>query len=223
MSASIALASERISVSHPRRHLRCLVLANLVAACNSAPPPAPPQQDGTGARTGASLWAHAGRRPDVVDAAERLVAQIARSTDPGDRVTDGRKAGLSAALLLGPLAEADTVVTGRVSEVRYGGLASDGVRQPITVVSLSVTGVVRGQPPAAPLEYWTWSEGSAAPPVGAEILVGLLSRRGAAETHMLSSPGALFEVRAGALELPGLRLETEHVARSLAELEGGRP
>jgi hypothetical protein len=223
MSGSNALASERISVLHPRRHRLCLVLAGLVSACNSAPPPAPPPQDATGARTGASLWAHASRRPDIVDAAVRLVAEIARSTDPRDRVSDGRKAGLSAVLLLGRLTEADTVVTGRVSDVRHGGFASDGVRRSMTVVSLSITGVVRGQPLAAPLEYWTWSEGSAAPPVGAEILVGLRSRRGAAETHMLSSPGALFAVRAGSVELPGLRLETEHVARSLAELEGGRP
>jgi len=223
MSASMASSGERISVSHPRRHRLWLVLAGMAGACNSAPPPEPPPQDSAGARTGASLWTHADRRPDVVDAAERLVARIARSTDPRDRVSDGRKAGLSAALLLGPLADADTVVTGRVSDVRPGGLASDGVRQSITVVSLSVTGVLRGQPLAAPLEYWTWSEASAAPPVGAEVLVGLRSRRGAAETHMLSSPGALFAVRAGALELPGLRLETENVARSLAELEGGRP
>ncbi|HTE50912.1 MAG TPA: hypothetical protein VK698_08590 [Kofleriaceae bacterium] len=227
MSSLIAPVSGPASVFHLKRQLWWLALGGLVtAACNSAQPPqqqpAPPPSNATGARDGASLWVQASQRPDAVDAAARLVAAIARSTDVVDRVSDGRKAGLSAALLLGPLAEADTVVTGRVTGVRRGGVTSEGVRRPITVVSLSVTGVVRGQPPAA-LEYWTWREGSAEPTAGAEVLVGLRSRRPDAETHMLWSPGAQFAVRGGTLELAGLRLGTEHVARSLAELEGGRP
>jgi len=194
------------------------------AACDSGPPPAteaPPPPDGRRVEAGARLWADSDARPEVVAAAEKLVAEIA--TGPGGRVTDGGKAGLSAALLLGALAESDTVVTGRVRKVRQSSLPREGVRSPITVVSLSVASVLRGRRAGAELEYWAWSEGSAVPSVGADIMVGLLSRRGEAETHMLRSPGAVFSLRGGALDLPGIRIAATDVARSLAALEAGRP
>ncbi len=97
---------------------------------------------------------------------------------------------------------------------------ADGGR--FEIVSMTVADVVRGQPDTS-LEYWTWSDGSVVPPVGAEILVGLRSARPGAKSHMLWSRGAQFAARNDALELPGLRLGTESVARSLSELEGGRP
>jgi len=219
MSGFFAAANEQIPVLHPKRLTLYLMLAG-VAACNA--PAEQPDQDGAGARAGASLWADADQRPEVVDAAARLVAEIARSGDAGDRVSDGRKAGLAAALLLGSLAEADTVVSGRVTRVRRGHATGDGGQRPVEIVSMSVADIVRGQP-ATPLEYWTWSDGSAVPPVGAEVLVALRSPRPAAKSHMLWSRGAQFAVRNGSLELPGLRLGIETVARSLSELEGGRP
>jgi hypothetical protein len=219
MSGFFASAKQQIRVLHPKRLTLYLVLAG-VAACNV--PPEQPDQGGAGARAGARLWVDADQRPEVVDAAARLVAEIARSGVASDRVSDGRKAGLSAALLLGSLADADTVVTGRVTRIRRGRATGDGGQRPVEIVSMSVGEIVRGQP-ATPLEYWTWSDGSAVPPVGAEVLVGLRSPRPAAKSHMLWSRGAQFAVRNGALELPGLRLGTETVARSLSELEGGRP
>jgi hypothetical protein len=208
-------------VSHRWRAPWNAALAALIAAaCDSAPPAAieTPPPDGRSVEAGARLWVDADARPAIVAAAEKLVGKTARG-----RVTDDGKAGLSAALLLGALAESDTVVTGRVRKVRQSSFPREGVRSPVTVVSLSVAGVLRGQPAGAGLEYWAWSEGSAIPPVGADIMVGLLTRRGKAETHMLRSPGAVFSMRGGALELPGIRLAVADVARSLAALEGGRP
>jgi hypothetical protein len=233
MAMSAFPAGQR-SVSHLGRAPWIAALVVVVAsACDRAAarpqqdPPAPPP-DGASVRASAGLWAHADRRPEIVDAAEKLVADAAaaRAVDPATRLSDGRKAGLSAALLLGPLAAADTVVSGRVAKVRQSSFPRDGVRHPVTVVSLSVTGILRGQPAAGAggaLDYWTWTEGTTAPRAGSEILAGLQTRRGMRETHTLVSPGAIFSLRAGAVEMPGIRVAAADIARCLAALQGGTP
>lgn len=217
-----ARASRTISIRPWNPPASSLVLTGLLGlACQAAPPPAPSPspQETARARAGASLWAQADHRPDVIEEAERLVAGAAASAG---RVSDAGKAGLSAALLLGPLADAGTVVTGRVERVRHASFPRDGANQPILIVSLSVTGALRGRPPGR-LDYWTWSQGAAIPTVGAEVLVGLASSRRDARLHRLSSPGAIFSLRGGELALPGIRLATRDVSLSLLALEGGRP
>jgi hypothetical protein len=211
----------------PRRGLRTVWLfavAATAAACD-APSPAPPAERAR-AREVSALWtgdlgAGGPSRERLLGEARALVTHLEASNDGARLVTDPRVAELGAAVLLGRLAGSDTVVSGVVRGVRRSHMPDEGGRRPVIIVSLAVTETLVGLTTGT-LEYWAWaSPGAAAPREGARIVVGLLSRRGAAETHTLAHPQATFEVGERGLTAPGLQVPLAALSRSLDGLKGG--